>query len=124
MYDGVAPSRLYGSDVLAEYEATSYALWLDEAKFKNYFITANIFDEDPEGALVKTNGTWDVISIFMFLHVWDPNDQERACKQILKLLSPKQGSWIIGAQSGSVKAVTFPLTPPFVAPGQAKTIQY
>ena len=122
IYDGVQPSQLHGSDVFPQFEATSYALWLDEDKFKDYFITANIFDEAPEGALVKTRGTWDVISIFMFLHVWDLNDQEQACKQILRLLSPKPGSWIIGAQSGSIKAVNFPLRPPFVEPGQEKTV--
>ena len=122
IYDGVSPSQLHGSDVFPEFEAASYALWLDEDKFKDYFITANIFDKTSGGALVQTQGTWDVINIFMVLHLWDLNDQERACKQILKLLSPKPGSWIIGAQVGSVKATNFLLRPPVVAPGQEKTV--
>ena len=122
VFDGVSPSQLYGSDIFPEYETAGYELWRDQVKFRDRFIQADVFDQRPEGALVKIEGTWDVISIFMFLHVWDLQDQIRACKRIMQILSPKPGSWVIGAQTGSIAPREFPLRPPFVAPGQEKTV--
>lgn len=120
IYDGASPAQLYGSDVFPEYEAAGYALWRDQDRFPNHFIPADIFATD--GALAKTEGTWDVVSIFMFLHVWDLAGQKRACKRILRLLKPQPGSFIIGGQTGSVSPREFQLRPPFVAPGEVKTV--
>ena len=123
IYDG-APlfSQLYGSDIFVEFEDAGHALFNDKDKFTDRFIAADVFDEDEGAALVKTEGTWSVISIFMFLHVWDYNDQVRVCKRILKLLSSKPDSWIIGAQTGSVKPRDFPLKPPFVKEGEKRSV--
>ncbi|MCJ1382012.1 hypothetical protein MMC17_005124 [Xylographa soralifera] len=120
VYDGIPASQLQGSDLFAEYEAAGHALWRDEKKFRNRFIAADVFA--TQGPLADMQGTWDVISIFMFLHVWDLSDQKRACKRILNLLKPRPGSWIIGAQSGSINPRHFPLRPPFVAPGEERSV--
>ena len=106
--------------MFAEYEAAGHALWRDKEKFHNRFIASDVFaTQEP---LAKTEGTWDVISIFMFLHVWDLMDQKRACKRILRLLKTQPGSWILGAQAGSINPRQFPLRPPFVAPGQERSV--
>ena len=120
--DGVSPSVLYGSDFFAEYEAAGHQLFRDSDRFQDRFIAADLFDESSESALWKTAGSWDVINIIMFLHVYDWDTQMRACQQILKLLAKKKGSMVIGAQTGTTKAGEFHLKPPLVAEGESRTL--
>lgn len=103
MFDGVPVQSVYGSDIFSDYERVSHELFRDADTFKGRFISADIFDEDINNALVKTEGTWDVINIVMFLHIFDWATQIRACKRIIKLLSRKSGSMVIGAQTGSTR---------------------
>ena len=120
--DGVPLQILYGSDIFAEYEGIGHELFRDVNTFQNRFITADLFDEAVDSALVETQGTWDVINIIMFLHMYSWDDQVRACKRILQLLSRKPGSMVIGAQTGSIEPGEQVVKPPFVAEGEHKTI--
>ena len=120
--DGVSPEVLYGSDYFAEYENAGHQLFRDADRFQGRFIAADIFDESPESALDKTSGSWDVINIIMFLHMYDYATQLRACKRILKLLTRQKGSMVIGAQTGSTQAGDFRLKPPIVAEGEERTL--
>ena len=122
MFDGVPVQSVYGSDIFSDYEGVSHELFRDADTFKGRFISADIFDEDINNALVKTEGTWDVINIVMFLHIFDWATQIRACKRILKLLSRKSGSMVIGAQTGSTKPGEQVLKPPFVAEGEHRSV--
>lgn len=122
MFDGVPVQSVYGSDIFLDYERVGHELFQDADTFKNRFIGADIFDEDRNDALVKTEGTWDVISIVIFLHIFDRATQIRACKRILKLLSHKPGSMVIGAQTGSTKSGEQVLKPPFVGEGEHKSV--
>lgn len=120
--DGVSTEVLYGSDYFAEYEDAGHQLFRDVKKFRNRFIAADIFDESPESALEKTSGSWNVINIIMFLHMYDWDTQLRACKRIMKLLTRKKGNMVIGAQTGSTQAGDIHLKPPIVAEGEDRTI--
>ncbi|KAM0796363.1 hypothetical protein BDR22DRAFT_900139 [Usnea florida] len=124
--DGVPPGRLFGTDLFAEYEAVGHELFRDRDRFQGRFIAADLFDDDDSalgGGSMKNNvGTWDVVNIFMFLHIWDLDTQVAACKRILNLLSPKPGSMVIGAQSGSTQPGEVLLKPPHVADGEEKRI--
>ena len=122
MADGVSPEVLYGSDYFAENEDVGHQLFRDVDRFQGRFIAGDIFDESPESALEKTSGSWDVVSINMFLHMFDWPTQLRACKRILKLLMNKKGSIVIGAQTGSIYARDFHVKPPIVAEGEEKTL--
>ena len=122
VYDGAPQANLYGSDIFADYEDAGYALFRDKNRFQGHFIAADIFDEDPEGPLVRTEGTWDVVSIFMFLHTFDLESATRACKRILKLLKNDAGSYVIGTQTGELTPKEFPLQPPFVEKAGEKTV--
>lgn len=97
-----------------------HALWRDETRFRDHFLAADVFATD--GALARTDGTWDVVSIFMFLHVWNLPAQKRVCARILKLLKPQAGSWVVGTQTGSVLPRDFPLKPPLVAEGEERSV--
>lgn len=121
-YDGVPIDRLYSSDIIPQYEAVGHALFRDEEKFKGRFITADLFDESPDSALVKTAGSWNVINIMMFLHSFTWNKQILACKRILQLLSKQPGSMIVGAQSATTEAGEVLLKGPLLKEGVERPV--
>ncbi|CAG8955049.1 hypothetical protein HYFRA_00007063 [Hymenoscyphus fraxineus] len=122
-YNGVPINSLYGADLVPGFEAAAYKLFRDSDRFgPSNFITSNIFSENIDDGLVKTRGTWDIIHATMFLHIWSLEDQEKACENILKLLSEKPGSMVIGTQTGSVKPSEFTLRPPLCEPGEHKVV--
>lgn len=120
--DGVSPEVLFGCDYFAEYEDLGHQLFCDADKFQDRFIAADVLDESRESPLEKTSGSWDVINIFMFLHIYDWPTQLRVCKRILKLLVKKKGSMVIGAQIGSTQAGNLHLKPPFVTEGEERIV--
>lgn len=63
-----------------------------------------------------------VVNIVMFLHVYDWNMQVRSCKRILKLLSTKKGSIIVGATTGSTQAEELILKALLMIEGEERTI--
>lgn len=114
LYDGAPPSSLYGSDTFPEFEGLGHALFCDSATFRDHFIPGDIMDLSTNSSpLAKTAGTWDVVSIMMFLHIFDLEKQTLAATNILKLLKPMPGSIVIGANSGSTKTGELPLRGPF-----------
>ena len=121
-FDGVPVEYLYGSDVFPDYERVGQELFIDGDNFKGRFITADLFADDADNALVKTEGTWDFVSIVSLLHMFDWATQIRACKRIIKLLAQKPGSMVIGAQSGSTQSGEQIVKPPFVAEGEHRSI--
>ncbi|KAL8644840.1 MAG: hypothetical protein Q9210_007044 [Variospora velana] len=120
--DGAPLDSLWGSDYFSEYEAAGHGLFRDADRFRNRFIVADLYDESDASVLQKTAGTWDVINIIMFLHIYDRTTQLRACKRILQLLSPATGSMVIGAQSATTEPGELRLKPPMVAEGEEKTV--
>ena len=117
VFDGVPVEQLYGSDIFSDFEQAGTMLFRDEENFAGHFIAADLLVEDANesmGELVKTEGTWDVVSAFMVLHIWDYKTQITACKRILKLLKPEKGSLLIGASTGSVKPGEEWFKPPLV----------
>lgn len=118
----MSPDKLYGSDIFADYKVLGQELFRDKDRFQARFITADLFDETADGPLVKTEGTWNVVNIIMFLHIWDWDTQVRACKRILKLLVRAKGSMIIGLQTGTTQPGELVLKPPHVAVGEEKSV--
>lgn len=123
-HDGVPISRLYGSDLLPEFEGAGHTLFKDADRFTpRHFIIGDIFDNNPETSLLaKTAGTWSVVSIVMFLHLFSMEESEIACAQIIKLLRPDPGSFVIGAQTGTVNPGEFAVPPPLVDLGVHKVV--
>lgn len=120
-HDGAPLSSLYGADLIPGFEAAGHALFRDSDRLdSSHFITGNIFSDDDD--LAKTRGTWDIIHISMFLHVFSLADQETACKNILQLLKATPGSTVIGTQTGTLDAGDMVLKPPMCEPGEHKTV--
>lgn len=120
-FDGVPQEQLYGVDVFPEYEALGHHFFRDANTFKDRFFTGDLFSDDPEDTLAKSKGTWHIIEIVMFLHIWDWDLQIAACKRLLKLLAPDNGM-IIGAQTGSTESRHIELRPPYTSPGEERKI--
>lgn len=104
IHDGAPVECVYSSDIFAGYEAVGHALFRDLEKMRGHFIHGDIFDNAPDAPLVKTRGTWDVVSIMLFLHAFKWDDQVAICKSILKLLKPQPGSMVIGLQHANTKS--------------------
>ena len=121
-FDGVPVESLYGSDKIPDYERLGQELFHDADKFKGRFISADLFADDADSALVKSRGSWDVVSIVSFLHIFDWETQIRACKRVIKLLAPKPGSMVIGSQSGSTQPEEKFTEPSFVTEGAHKSV--
>lgn len=120
--DGAPLQALWGSDCFAQYEAAGHELFCDADRFQDRFITADLLDESPDNELMKTAGTWDVINLVLFLHVYDWDTQVRSCKRIMRLLSGKKGSMVMGATTGSTQEGEMVLKAPLMAEGKERTI--
>ncbi|KAI3329995.1 hypothetical protein F4824DRAFT_516043 [Ustulina deusta] len=121
LHDGTSPSTIYGADLLPGFRDVGYALLKDSDRLgASHFVAGDIFSEVDE--LARTRGTWDIIHIAMFLHVFSLPDQETASKNILKLLKPGPGSTIIGTQTGSLDAGELKLPPPLCEEGEDRII--
>ncbi|KAL2043681.1 hypothetical protein ABVK25_012537 [Lepraria finkii] len=129
VFDGAPPDRLYASDLFAEYEDLSYELWRDRDTFPNHFLADDVLSDN--GSFMQGNlmmnlgpGQTDMIVINMFLHLFDYSNQLKVATRILRLLSPKPGSIILGSQAGVVEPIEQPLKPPFdkTEDGRKRTI--
>ena len=119
VHDGAPASKIYGSDLFPDYEDLSYELWRDRDRFPpGHFIADDILAENGDfstGPLMTKLGPGqiDIISITMFLHLFDRPNQLKASTRILRLLAHKPGSMVLGSQAGSLSAGEQPLQPPF-----------
>ena len=69
-------------------------------------------------------GQCDIISITMFLHLFNRLNQLKAATRILRLLAHKPGSLVLGSQAGSTTPGEVPLKPPFAdgEDGEKRTV--
>lgn len=117
--DGAPPGNLYASDLFFEYEELSYDLWRDKDKLHpTHFMADDILapnDVFTRGSLMTKlgPGQCDIISITMFLHLFNHPNQLKAATRILRLLNHKPGSLVLGSQAGSTTPGEVPLRPPF-----------
>ncbi|KAF8856460.1 hypothetical protein BDZ45DRAFT_715343 [Acephala macrosclerotiorum] len=100
--DGVPSEHLYGTDLRPEFFDLGYKLFRDKDLLKSRFIAADIFD--PKSELHELDGKIDIIYAGSFLHLFDYKGQFNACKAIVKLLSEKKDSLLVGRQVGNLTA--------------------
>jgi len=67
------------------------------------FICADVLDTS-NADMNALLGTVDIIHVSMVLHVWDWNDQIRACERMVAFLKPQKGSLILGRLVGRLTA--------------------
>jgi len=128
--DGAPAGNLYASDLFAEYEDLAYELWQDRPVFpKGHYLVDDVLADNASfsrGKLMLTlgPGATDIISITMFLHLFDYSNQLKVATRILRLLSHRPGSLVLGSQAGVVEATEQALKPPFdrTTEGEKRTV--
>lgn len=119
VFDGAPAANLYASDLFPEYEELAYDLWRDRDKLPpGHFFADNILADNATftSGLLMTRlgpGSVDIIAITMFLHLFNYENQLRTATRLLRLLSHKPGSMILGSQAGSIDSGEQTLKPPF-----------
>lgn len=119
IFDGAPSTNLYASDLFVDYEELSYDLWRDKKTFPpSHFMTDDILAPNEvftHGELMTQlgPGQCDIISVTMFLHLFNWVNQLKAATRILRLLAQKPGSLVLGSQAGSSTPGEVPLKPPF-----------
>ena len=130
VFDGASPENLFASDLFPEYEELSYDLWQDRDHMpKDHYMTADILADNAtfsrSNLMMKFGpGHMDIITITMFLHLFDHKNQLKAATRILRLLSHSPGSMVVGSQAGVVTPTEQALKPPFnkTEDGEKRTI--
>jgi len=79
-----------------------YDLFLDQSTLKSTFVAADIFDKDS--GLKELEGKIDIVHGASFLHLFNLEDQTKACKRIVQILKAAPGSIFIGRQLGNIEA--------------------
>ena len=130
VFDGAPADKLYASDLFEQYEDLAYELWNDRHIFpRNHYIKDDVLadnDRFMHGNLMMNlgPGQTDIVVINMFLHLFNYQNQLKVATRILRLLSHKPGSIILGSQAGVVNPIEQPLKPPFdkTEDGETRTI--
>ena len=128
IYDGAPPENLYASDLFPEYEQLAHDFFRDQDRLPcGHFFAEDILADNDSfsyGPLMTTlgPGQTDIIAITMFLHVFNYANQLKVATRILRLLSHKPGSLVVGSQAGAEHAGEIDLKPPFVAEGEKRTV--
>ena len=130
VFDGAPADNLYASDLFEQYEDLAYELWNDRDIFpRNHYIKDDVLADNDQfmyGNLMMNLGPGqaDIIVINMFLHLFNYQNQLKVATRILRLLSHKPGSIILGSQAGVVNPIEQPLKPPFdiTEDGETRTI--
>ena len=127
VFDGAPTQNLYASDLFPQYEDLAYDLWNDRATFPaNHYFTDDVLSDNEQfmhGNLMMNLGPGqiDIIVINMFLHLFNYPNQLKVATRILRLLSHKPGSIILGSQAGVTIPIEQPLKAPFDKTEDGKT---
>ncbi|KAL8785845.1 MAG: hypothetical protein Q9195_008469 [Heterodermia aff. obscurata] len=104
--DGAVAENLYACDLESGFIDLGYDLFADRDTLDSHLFAADIFEES--GKLSEIEGMFDFIHVGSFLHLFTQEDQIRACKRIVKLVKPHEGSTVFGRQLGNIKASEIP----------------
>lgn len=119
IFDGAPATNLYASDLFPEYEELAYELWRDQDRLPPcHFFADDILADNAtftSGPIMTHLGpaSIDIITITMFLHLFNYENQLKVATRILRLLSSRPGSIILGSQAGSIDFGEQALKPPF-----------
>lgn len=108
VFDGVPPSRLYGSDIEQTFIDTGYEMFLDEGKMPRdrFLCPADVFDDPAKSKFSTLTARVDILNASAVFHLFDEAKQidvARCCMRLLRK-DPGSTSLVLGAHVGSAKA--------------------
>jgi SAM-dependent methyltransferase len=98
VYDGAPVDKILSGDLRPEFWELGYELFRDRDKFHGKFRQGDIFDS---GYLNDYEGKIDILHISAVFHLFDLPQQKELVKQLVRLLSTKSGSVIVGRMAGN-----------------------
>ncbi|PSR86966.1 hypothetical protein BD289DRAFT_389105 [Coniella lustricola] len=113
--DGCPSTNFYAVEIAGGYVDLSYGLFADKETLAARFIKADFRDETVESTQALL-GTVDVCHVGMVLHIWDLEDQIKACVRLTDFLNKKKdleqslgdymprGPFIVGTSAGRTVA--------------------
>jgi len=106
-FDGVNPSRLYGTDIEPRFLDLGYDLFRDRDKFKGTFVIGDFLrqreDADETDALDRLNGKMTFIHANSFFHLFTWDEQARAATRMVRLLdTERRDIMIFGRHVGTM----------------------
>ncbi|KAK5130427.1 hypothetical protein LTR08_002126 [Meristemomyces frigidus] len=99
--DGVDSGKCYGADITLDLIGLGYELFQDKETLKSKFIAADIFDADSQ--LKELEGTIDIIDASSFFHLFGLEEQKTIARAVMKLMTGRKDSLVVGRQAGTVK---------------------
>jgi hypothetical protein len=96
-FEGVAPERLMGSELMSEFVEFGYELFRDKETLGAEFRCGDFFDDSWAG-LKDARGAFQFIYAASFFHLFPWDQQVEAMSRTVQLLQPVKGSAIFGRQ--------------------------
>lgn len=81
-----------------------YDLFRDRDTLKSRFLIGDIFDETTGSTFREFDGKVDIIYAASFFHLFNWEDQVGMTERVVRLLTPVEGSLILGRQRGNVNS--------------------
>lgn len=105
VFDGVDPSRLYGTDLEPRFLDAGFDLFKDRDKFKGTLVAGDMLKEgdgDGDERLKQLDGKMSIIHATSFFHLFTWDDQVRAARRLVRFLKPDDPDiMIFGRQVGT-----------------------
>lgn len=110
--DGCPSTNLYAIEIAGGFVDLSYGLFADKDTLAAKFIKADFRDENVT-ATQALLGTVSVCHVGMVLHIWDLEDQIKACVRLTEFLNknadhdqdqPQENALIVGTSAGRTVA--------------------
>lgn len=95
-FDGINPSRLYGTDLEPRFLDMGFDLFMDRNKFKTAFVAGDML-EGGEGdeSLKALDGMMSVIHATSFFHLFTWENQVRVAIRMVRFLDPDDADVMI-----------------------------
>ncbi|KAH8697260.1 hypothetical protein BGW36DRAFT_427226 [Talaromyces proteolyticus] len=106
VHDGAPAKNTWGVELVGDFVDLGYELFNDAATLESHMLKIGIFD--AEGTLDQLTDKVDVAYLGLFLHLFDWDEQKRACQNIVRLMKNEPGVVILGQQIGSVTGHQLP----------------
>lgn len=101
-HDGAPPSSLFGLEKQAEFIPIGHSFFNDVETFgQATFIAADLLDRENE-EVRKVAGTFGIVNLSMMLHIWDLENQIKACERVVELLRDEKGVLVVGQSVGDL----------------------
>lgn len=95
---GAPGTSLHGAELHGQFHTMGYELFKDRETLGAILVEADLFED---GSLGDIEGTIDILQVCAFLHLFTWDKQVDAAKRLVKILSKKKGSMILGRMVGN-----------------------